>query len=838
MRVSTVLFCMFLTLFPATSFGQGAGSCHDLSARLATTATTEQPPDLPLALATCEEALAAHPEDAQVAADYARVLERAGRLADALKMYRWAVGAGDDASTQDVARLETILQRPAEWDEAAREQFGAGMAGVSAGARQWRDSLPPDSTDPLTLVGSLGTEPAALAAWIGENIRLVPYSGALRGPRGVLNDHRGNPLDRALALAALLAAAGEDVRLAHGMLTEQQAQVLAAAHATSPVAPPAAKRTRDELMTMFSTAADRLPSGMLEAAVDQAIQRRDAIESLLSTEPERLTPLLEGAVAGASKDAAERQRRAALDNLTDYYWVQVGVGASWKDVDPDAALLGTLTASETLDPAKLPDSLKHAVTVRVILEIQSTGGAREETVANWSGFPADTGETLITLSHTTDAASAVSQLVSAEARPEEVLAALDAATAWTPLLTVNGQVQFDKLFTRDGAVRTADSNVLAQMGRGMGANLSEVTSLLSTDPSTPQIKGVPTAEWIETEIVVPGSPPKVERRTVFDLLGPSARKAGVILTELSADQVRDRALQLSGVSDILVMGAAPAADSIQRRASQGIAGIADAFAPLALVSDPTLDSIPDPPRLALSLRQLAALRFNLPQSASIFEPNVLMLHQRLVRTAKGAEAHDEVDVVFNGVSDVGDPYHARLVQGAIDTVAEAAVAADQAGPATLIAADEIKGAGWTLLSLGDESRLGTFDADLRTRLEADLGNGKLILAPQSGNGATGWWRIDAETGAVLGMRYTGGGAAMSESALLFIQGATMGMCLAAVGGAVNLTVAGRLIGAGICMAAAASGGGVGLAGYALGGAGFGGAIAILTTQALEYAAGQ
>src|SRR2546423_806008 len=74
--------------------------------------------------------------------------------------------------------------------------------------------------DAGAVVEQVGKDPQALAKWVGDNTRWVPYRGMLRGPRGVLMDGVGNALDRSLLLAELLRIAQVNVRLAHATLSE------------------------------------------------------------------------------------------------------------------------------------------------------------------------------------------------------------------------------------------------------------------------------------------------------------------------------------------------------------------------------------------------------------------------------------------------------------------------------------------------------------------------------------------------------------------------------------------------------------------------------------------
>jgi len=80
--------------------------------------------------------------------------------------------------------------------------------------------------DPQAVVDEAGNDPEALFRWVCKQTYLVPYTGSLRGPQGVLMDRLGNSLDRALLLYELLDRAGHEVRLARATLSREQAEEL------------------------------------------------------------------------------------------------------------------------------------------------------------------------------------------------------------------------------------------------------------------------------------------------------------------------------------------------------------------------------------------------------------------------------------------------------------------------------------------------------------------------------------------------------------------------------------------------------------------------------------
>jgi hypothetical protein len=818
MRIVTLLACLACVAFQAVpSLAQESTDCDRLTTQEALPAGA----DANAAVAACEAAMAAQPGEPRIVYQYALALERAGRIEDAMRMYQWAADDGYSPAVEAVARLTSAGPVDA-WSEAERVALGESLAGISAAMRRFQNELPSDPSDPLTIIGEIGTDPAMITQWVATNTRLIPYAGSLRGPRGVLSDRRGNSLDRALTLAALLSAAGEDVRLARATLDDRKADALLVA-LSNPAAPlppvQASSRTPQEAADLLAESGE-LPADMAKAIIDHVSDRNQQIETAVAEQSAVLIPLLLEATEEMQAVAATQQRLRDQEALREHYWVQVQRGAIWTDYDPEVSVIGPLTAVETMDIDTMPDTLRHAVTVRVIVEIQSAAGRQEEVLVSWTGSPASLGQTLVSLGHVADSSHAVKQLVEGRAHSAQVLTAIDGTTSWMPVLLVAGTVIADKLFTSDGAVRAVDPNVFTQGGRAALNVFGEAGELLGADEIAEASAGVPVAEWIEVEVSVPGAASRVERRAIFDLLGPSARAAGETLSP-TPDQLRLRVLRLAGTTDMLILGATPSAIELKRSGSDGIIETLENLRTLVQgAGTPSIDDIPPEPRLALSLRQFARSRL-LHGLLAISSPNVFMHHQRLVwDPLAGVGWQEQIDIVFNDAAAPSEGFAARLRQGVLDTVLEGAIA--ESGPEgnTAVAMLEDIGSGedWVLLRRHDDRELSTYAPDLRTRIEADLARGYYALAPTDGTSAGAWWRIDPISGAALGMT-PAGGAAMAEYTLLFAQGIASGLCFAGLGTGVVAIMGGGGVGnlvAGAAFCAAA--GGFGAVGVGLGGA--------------------
>lgn len=826
-RFVALLACVCSIAFAAAgSLAQEPTDCDRLTAQEALAAA-----DANAAVVACEAALVEKPGEPRIIYQYALALERAGRVRDAMRIYEWAAADAFAPAIEAVARLAALDPKDSpEWTEEDRVALGESMAGIATAMRRFQNELPPDPSDPLTIIAEIGTDPVAITAWVATNTRLVPYAGSLRGPGGFLSDRSGNSLDRALALAALLAVAGEDVRLARTTLEEEHAKALLelsrAAQVEVPDFPP---QSADQMLATLR--ASGVAEDVAKTAIDETIAARKRVDATLADQMAVLLPLLEQATSATADTANVALGKRTLEQLKDHFWVQAKQGDNWVDFDPDAATVGALTPTEVMAPGAVSDHLRHAVTIRVIVEIQAPSGRREETLLSWTGSSANQSDTLVTLTHTTDVMEGIRQLVTSRAPNEQFLAAVDTTSSWTPMLWVGGQVLMDKLFTRDGQVRTVDPNIFTQAGRGSTTAFGEAAELLGGESEAAVEIGVPTAEWVEVELTAPGELPRVERRTIFDLLGP-ARRADNVTIVPAADELRNRAMQLAGYSDFLVLGATPSSIEAARLTARVVAEGADALQAVASRPEPLdLAAVPRGHHLAWPLRQFARERLARAGAPAISAPNVFAYHQRFTWNAEGVVRNEaEIDIVFNDVAGKQDEFEVRVRQGVLDSVLEGALLEGSTSTAADTVADLRMGKTWVLIKPEDErERLGTLGPDLRAMLVSELSAGRAALVSFDGS-SPGWWKLDV-SGNVLAMRADGGGAAGVEAAAMFFNGIMYGACLFAVGGAIAgewamSGAAGACIMAGGAGLIAGSAAGVVPAAYlALGLSAFGGGLA-------------
>jgi hypothetical protein len=169
---------------------------------------------------------------------------------------------------------------------------------------------------------------------IARQVRFEPYAGIQRGARGTALAHAGNAIDQALLLAAVLRAAGYEVRFVRGSLPPQNVAAL--------------------LRGLYPPT---VPSGVLDAEY-------------------------------LPYDASGDARLAAL--VRDHYWVEVNQGATWLPLDPSfpRAKVGEAYGTATDRFSEPPPDLYQRITFAWNI---STATRPVHEVARWTGTVADVG---------------------------------------------------------------------------------------------------------------------------------------------------------------------------------------------------------------------------------------------------------------------------------------------------------------------------------------------------------------------------------------------------------------------------------------------------------------
>jgi hypothetical protein len=624
-----------------------------------------------------------------------------------------------------------------------------------------------DRWDPAYVVEKVGQDPDSLYRWVHDNTAWIPYRGSLRGPVGVLMDRQGNSLDRALLLANLLQRAGHTVRLARTVIPLERAAAMLPEQAS--------KRPREvggdvdllaEPPVSISEAAGAY--GLDGKAIEQTLESFDEataelvdkVEQRVAVQSERLLRSVDGL-----DPSAEWTVRAdsALAMLRDHWWVQLNATGSWQDLDLvrlDTMSVPMAAPIETLESTGVDSALHHQVTIRVVTERFTAGRLVEERV----------------LEHTLRPSEMIGRSIVLQFWP----------TAWQPRDSMSGSARTLRLFameqdqwraslviagdavaeaTLEESTRSAD-RATGSLG-GLGGAMTR-----ALDTRRDEEDSVLTAASIEYVMDVPGRASRVLRRSVFDLIGPAARQAGVAAPAFDERHRLDRSLSLMMRTEILPVVAQPNADFVAHLAAQSVLANADllralshpGFGPYAAAMDSLLNTAQ--PGVG-PLYALAALRHHANgTTAFIDQPAILTRHRYPRVDGDSIALADAADIVANEMG-IGlresDGFAARVVQGVWDTNLEALLGL-AGGPVGNAAAAFDANRNWRTLTRDDRERLPELrlPADALTRIGHDLDSGYTVVVPErpitvDRRQFTAWWRIHPRTGDALGIGENGWG---------------------------------------------------------------------------------
>lgn len=672
--------------------------------------------------------------------------------------------------------------------------------------------------DPRAIADQEKHDPAALCAWVGRNTQWVPYHGALRGSAGVMLDHLGNSLDRAILLADLLKASGFDTRLAHAHLPDAMAGDLLAKMQPVPrdwkyptfPATDADNAAIDGYMKKLGVDADRVKQKQAgcELKIEQATE---SIVQRASEQSPAVAELALGATSAKDPPAPDTASRRAA--LADHWWVQyraAGGQDSWASLDPTC---GDATGKPPVDPVATVDRDKegrfaispadaHEVEIRVVVEQWQDGKLHDNVPLKYVVRPMNFIGEQITLAHVginwpsnfdfatgPDAAGKLRQLAAA---PRE----------WVPVLLLGGRTIIQGGINPDGSidpkpklnplVNTGSST--ADAGKGV---LGAFGGGPPPAPEPPKPTGALTAEWIEYEIRTPGQQPEIRRRELFDLIGPTRRAAGVPAAPAITDSQRvQQGLVMLGQTDVALLPCNVPPAAVEHLAARACLNNAQLMLDVAQNPPTTLTALGDfAGRIALmptELYSLASMRLGAsPVGSSVYldQVNILTKHKWLIDAPaqgpgdkpagpfRGMQAYD---IVENRVAvhprQGRNPAAVRLQQGVADTVAESVLISDGThfnNASESFAASGAHGRGWIALTQKDSAKLRAIDlpADVRTRMEGELALGRTILLAEKPASPidVAWWSIDPKTGQTLGLSSNGWGGSMVDEALLYVQ---------------------------------------------------------------------
>lgn len=672
------------------------------------------------------------------------------------------------------AFLAISLAAALEPDASADAAGAAGPAGTLEATADALDraarSIDRAAFDPSALAVKLSdASPEAVRDWVGRNIAPLAYRGMLKGPAGTLMDRRGNSLDRALLLAAILKAKGAEVRLAHATLDDAvAAKLLDPVLAAAP--PPAPPPTNDPAAVEAYLADPRIDGAAarmkMDLRKDAAAKTDQAAKVLEDSVRAGLEPL--AASAKAESDRAAREARA-LEALKDHWWVQISTDGRWTDLDPFGVIVGTISPAQTMAPDAIPDDAKHRVTARVIAEYWDNGSYREVLLLSHSADTAALAGRPLVLTHNALRLPAPAGIEAGADYDASVATAAGAVRAWVPVLRDEEPVT-DLLVDVSGETPKASSEEIAKRGGGqdsagaVGGILGDAMNWDETDENAGPVRF--TAEWVEVEITGLGSAAQTTRRAVFDLAGPAARANPATPPDVSEAARVQRGLAMIDSFDILVVTGEITAPFIDAQIASTLPALLRVTA--KWITAPGDRALPDVPAKFRTLN-IPPLLFATPRGrGNVVTPNVVIYRSGLRRGVDGA-LHDsaQIDVLANPTNQPlteADPWLAALRVGVADTVAEHAALGMPAESHNAAARFASSGPdSWTFIPAGDSAALAAL-AWPEPAAAHDVAQGYALIAMrqvQSPDDAA-WFRVNPATGETLGMTVRGGSEVAEE----------------------------------------------------------------------------
>ncbi len=633
----------------------------------------------------------------------------------------------------------------------------ADIERVTADLVEVKEQLRSDRLDPDVVLDTIGADPDGILEWVASETRWLPYEGALRGPRGVLMDRSGSSLDRALLLADLLGRAGLEVRLANTTLPADVAASLAAtALEGAPVS---------DAEPMFASAEEI--EGYRTSVASAAAELASDIDLLAGSD----------AVGGD-----------AVDVIADHWWVQASSEGQWTDYDPlfPAGAEARPAAEITVDPAALPEDLRHTATIRVVIERSEDGALVEEiplehTVLMGTEEPVESIELDFSVAVPPELTDTARETV--DLREGARLAAF-----WRPRLRVQGQTVRGEWFSEAG--RLEPPTVLAAAGalsEGLDALGGIGAEPVAQEPGDTSLS----ATWIEYETAGPGIAPRTERRQILDLIGASRDGLGATDDQALAGDEADlrRGLAFLGDTSILLQGATTHPDAVLDAYLDTWIELRPALIALAFLGAGVEDerigpSLASPQTRPVDLLAMTSVRDQWATSRAGFigRPQLWSEHVFFDAQDEANASRQAVDIVMNDTAVMpgagADPRLVRLEQGLLDTLIEHALDATPDGLNTWerFARRGAEGVDWAVLRPGSDVDAGLADAlpaaDLaRIRTTLERGDTVVVATEPRLRGSVpfaDWWRI-SEDGTALGMGYRGWGQDTTEEGDITVE---------------------------------------------------------------------
>lgn len=607
-----------------------------------------------------------------------------------------------------------------------------------------------------TTSAAVGSDPAALFAYVHDRVRTEIYRGVLRGARGTLMGGSGNAWDQSLLLAAMLRHHGREVRFSRAHL-----------------APDAAAKIVDRMFADAGRA--RAPGAQTPPPIPDALQQqsRAALASIQTNWQRADADVLGALDRGHVSLGDEAQGQPALaSEAADHLFVEYRDGDRWIALDPaGSAAPGTAIAPADQSFPEIPDEAYHHVTIRVTIEERRDQKLERKEVLRYPTTAAALNGEPVLLVHRFDH---------------------DLAAQWraTPLLQIAGHIYGAMTFNERGIVNAkagSKEDLIGQAHQSM-TQLGRVTDAFGGAPAPAPAASEFTAESLEVEFTDPSRQSVIVRRELVDRIGIVARAGGTAATAALAPitVTHEVPLQLAGVY-ACAFASGPIDPSLPMRRMSG----ADRLLP-DLQALKAAHPAPDGSLSAEDRQRLGRVLERLPSLLAASAESTLVLSQRLAARLRAGDAstlfyeasprmvvasfgpttgaaldlrRDEMRTAARASSGP-DIARANLARSVADAAIESEllVANGRPGSGQRVAAisifDRARSEGIPLVAIQAGAPLANVKATdtARARMAA-VEAGRVLIAPERTPSTTpprfAWWQLDRSTGDAISVLDTG-----------------------------------------------------------------------------------
>ena len=363
--------------------------------------------------------------------------------------------------------------------DAIEARFNAAYAA----AERSLELIPKEYYDIAALQQSLGSEPDVLRDWVRANTRWLPYTGALQGAQGVLLSRQGNSLDRALLLAALLDAAGHDARIASLELSGAVPAEYVAAAEKSMASEPWNKQTVAPFSATEFAQAGKFDHSLVAAALGSADadadQKQTDIHARVALHERQLLPLLKDA---ASRSPDRGTERVSL-SLRQHDVVQYrSADGQWQELEILGESVPTpLVEAIAFDWRDIPEDRKHALSIEVQVNAQNDNEVRTDVVFKHKFDGVDLSGTSLALLFASPESRGLDVITEGMRQGDGstfLREELRRHAQWIPTVSLSSEETIvDKGFTREGKILEKLPDSFEAVGKQIGGAAERLGAL-------------------------------------------------------------------------------------------------------------------------------------------------------------------------------------------------------------------------------------------------------------------------------------------------------------------------------------------------------------------------